>query len=225
MLSQSILIARKDLLLALARGRGLGQALLLGLLLLFIFSLSHEIGEVSSPRQAAAIFWLSSVFCQILVFNQLYAIEENNSTREGLLLSPAPLQAIWLGKALAGGLLLFLAQAVFLPATLVFLGQTFAGPLWPGLCGLLLADAGLCAIGSLLGALAQGQSGRESLLSIVLFPLLCPLLLAAIGLLGQSFGAFAPDGPRAWLGLLGAFDAIFIGAGMALFPFLYQGEM
>lgn len=225
MMGFALLIARKDLGLILFRGRGLAQALLLGLLLLFIFNLAKDTGEIPAPREAAAIFWLASSFCQILMFNQLYALEETNSARESLVLAPRPMPGIWLGKGVAGMLLLLLAQIVFLPATIVFLGQNISGPIWTGLCGILLGDLGMCALGSLLGAACQGQSGRESLLSVILFPLLAPLLLAAIGLLAQTFGANNPDGPGAWLGLAAAFDAIFLGVGLVLFGFLYRGEL
>ena len=81
MLRLTLAVARKDLALTLARGSGLIQALLLGLLLLFVFSLSQGIGERMSPQAAAAVFWLSSAFCQVLIFNQLYALEEANNAR------------------------------------------------------------------------------------------------------------------------------------------------
>lgn len=93
MLRLTLAVARKDLSLTLARGSGLIQALLLGLLLLFVFSLSQGIGERMSPQAAAAVFWLSSAFCQVLIFNQLYALEEANNARLGLLLCPAPSRA------------------------------------------------------------------------------------------------------------------------------------
>ena len=211
MLRLTLAVARKDLSLTLARGSGLIQALLLGLLLLFVFSLSQGIGERMSPQAAAAVFWLSSAFCQVLIFNQLYALEEANNARLGLLLCPAPIQGVWLGKAAAGLTLLLLAQVIFLPAL-------------PGLAALLLVDLGMCALGSLLGALAQGQAARESLLSIVLFPLLTPLLLAGIGVGAQTLGAASPDGPGGWLGVACAFDAVFLGAGLLLFSFIYTGD-
>ncbi len=224
MLRLTLAVARKDLALTLARGSGLIQALLLGLLLLFVFSLSQGIGERMSPQAAAAVFWLRSAFCQVLIFNQLYALEEVNNARLGLLLCPAPIQGVWLGKALAGLLLLLLAQIVFLPASVIFLGQDIGGPLLPGLAALLLVDLGMCALGSLLGALAQGQAARESLLSIVLFPLLTPLLLSGIGVGAQTLGAASPDGPGGWLGVACAFDAVFLGAGLLLFGFIYTGD-
>ncbi|MDR3357598.1 MAG: heme exporter protein CcmB [Desulfovibrio sp.] len=224
MLRMTLAVLRKDMTLTLLRSSGLAQALLLGLLLVFVFSLSQGAGESLSARNAAAVFWLSSAFCQVLIFNQLYALEETNDSRLGLILCPAPIQAVWLGKAIAGVALLLLAQCVFLPATVVFLGQDLAGPLRPALAILFLTDTGMCALGSLLGALAQGQTTRESLLGVVLFPLLTPLLLAGTGIGAQAFGDADPDGPGAWLGLAAAFDAIFLAAGLLLFAFLYGGE-
>ncbi len=224
LLSLALATAGKDLLLTLARGSGLVQALLLGLLLLFVFSLAQGVGERLSPQNAAAVFWLSSAFCQVLIFNGLYALEERCAARVGLVLAPAPVQGVWLGKALAGLLLLLLAQLVFLPAAVVFLGQEIQGD-WPAaLAALLLADAGMCALGSLLGALAQGEAARESLLSIVLFPLLVPLLLAGVSVGTQALGAPSPDGPDAWIGLAAAFDAVFAAAGLLLFGFMYTGD-
>ena len=224
MLKAACLIARKDLRLVLSRGAGLVQALLLGLLLIFVFSLSRETGETMSGQGAATIFWLSSAFCQVLSFNMLYGLEEANGSRAGLLLLPTPVQSVLLGKAAAGLTLLLLAQVIFLPAAVIFLGQERGGPPLPGLAALLLVDLGMCALGSLLGALAQGQAARESLLSIVLFPLLTPLLLAGIGVGAQTLGAASPDGPGGWLGVACAFDAVFLGAGLLLFSFIYTGD-
>ncbi len=220
----ALAVARKDLLLTLTRGSGLVQALLLGLLLLFVFSLAQGVGERLSPQNAAAVFWLSSAFCQVLIFNALFALEERCSSRVGLILSPPPIQGVWLGKGLAGMILLLLAQLIFLPATVVFLGQEIQGDWRVALGALLLVDAGMCALGSLLGALAQGEAARESLLSIVLFPLLVPLLLAGISVSAQALGLPAPDGADAWLGLAAAFDAVFAAAGLLLFGFMYTGD-
>ena len=145
MLRLTLAVARKDLSLTLARGSGLIQALLLGLLLLFVFSLSQGIGERMSPQAAAAVFWLSSAFCQVLIFNQLYALEEANNARLGLLLCPAPIQGVWLGKAAAGLTLLLLAQVIFLPASVIFLGQELGGPPLPGLYQTASAGPHACA--------------------------------------------------------------------------------
>lgn len=217
-------IAVKDCRLVLVRGGGLVQSLLLGLLLIFVFSLSRQTGEAVSPQTAAAIFWLASAFCQVLAFNMVYALEETHEARAGLLLMPNPVQAVWLGKGLAGLILLLLAQCVFLPAILVFLTQEIGIRWGYGLAALLLVDIGMATLGSLLGALSQGQAARESLLSIILFPLLVPVLLAGIRMGTGVFADELPDDVFAWLKLALAFDGIFLAAGLLLFPFVFNDE-
>lgn len=223
MLSRAIAIAAKDLRLSIG-GQGLVQALLLGLLLVFLFSLSQPAGVPVPAQAAAAIFWLASAFGLVLVFNDLFGLEEACLARLGLLTSPVPPHAIWLGKGLAGLCLLVLMQAVFFPAAAVFLGQDVRGPAWLVPAGLLAADLGLAAVGALLGALAQGQAARESLLSVILFPLLVPLLLGGIRVFAAAFSGQGADELSTWFGLALAFDALFLGAGLILFPFVYTGE-
>lgn len=224
MLKAALLIAGKDLRLTMGRGSALVQALLLGLLLIFVFSLSLPPGQRMTPQSAAAVFWLASAFCQVLIFSSLYALEEGNGQRQGLLLAPVPAQSIWLGKALAGLALLLCAQLLFVPATVVFLGQSLS-ELWPlGLAMLIVGDVGIMALGSLLGALSQGQSARESLLSIVLFPLLCPLLLGGIRIASAVFSGLLQEGAADWFGIALAFDAIFSAAALLLFPAVYNAD-
>ena len=201
-----------------ASGAGLVQALLLGLLLIFVFSLSRETGETMSGQGAATIFWLSSAFCQVLSFNMLYGLEEANGSRAGLLLLPTPVQSVLLGKAAAGLCIILTAQFLFLPATIVFLGQSL------GDGALVLTDIGMASLGSLLGALSQGQAARESLLSIVLFPLIIPILLAGIRVCAGGFSEALPEGVESWLGIAVAFDAVFLAAGLVLFPFVFSGD-
>ncbi|MBD5553217.1 MAG: heme ABC transporter permease CcmB, partial [Desulfovibrio sp.] len=168
--------------------------------------------------------WLASLFYAILAFNQLYGLEETNASRQALYLAPAPAQGIWLGKALAGLVLLALAQIVFLPGMAIFLGQDVKGPAWPGLMALAVADIGIAAAGSMLGGLAQGHRAAESLPGIVLFPLLAPLLLAAISLGTASLEDGRELDSLGWLGVGLAFDAIFLGLGLMLSGLLYQGR-
>ena len=224
MLNAALLICRKDLTLSLARGSGLLQALLLGLLLIFVFSLSLLPGQRMPAQGAAAIFWLASAFCQVLIFSTLYSHEEVNGQRQGLVLAPVPVQSVWLGKAMAGLCMLLAAQLFFVPATVVFLGQSIS-PLWPMGAGIvLLADFGIVAMGSLLGALSQGRSARESLLSIVFFPLLVPLFLGGIRIGSAVFNEALAEGASSWFGIALSFDAIFTAAALVLFPAIYNAE-
>ena len=224
MISSTLAIARKDLRLAFAGGQGPVQVVLLGLLLVFIFSLSAAPGEHFSPQQAMAIFWLCSSFAVVLIFSLLFRFEEENDTATALLLSPLPVQGLWLGKTLAGLILLLLCQVFFFPAALVFLGLDPGGN--PGGLALMVlgVDLGLCVLGGLIGAMGHGQGAKDALLTIIVFPLQIPLLLGGIrigvGLMqGVPLAALGD-----WFGLVLAFDAVFSGAALFLFPHVFRGE-
>jgi heme exporter protein B len=224
MFAKGLTLAAKDLRQVLSGGNGLFQAVLLGLLLVFLFSLSAGPGERISPQSAAAIFWISSCFSLVLIFTMLYRLEEENETRMALIMTPMPIQTIWLGKLLGGLCLLVMAQLCFIPAIVVFLAQeTLTSVL--GLTVLLGGvDAGLVVLGSLLGAVSQGNDTRDSLLSIILFPLLLPLLLGGVKVGGALLQGAPLAGVADWFGIIGAFDVIFAGAAMLLFPHVYGPE-
>ena len=221
-LPRFLVLARKDLRLMLGLGLGLAQTVLLGLLIIFVFSLSLPVGETMTGQAAAAIFWLASVFGLVLLFNALYHLEEANGVRLGLLLAPISPGTVFLGKALAGAALLFLAQIFFLLGLVVFLGQSLYGQ-WASALGLVLAvDLGLVILGSLLGALSQGQAARESLLSVILFPLLVPLLLGGVKLGGGLLSGGGFQDESQWLTLILAFDALFAAVALILFPLVFR---
>ncbi|MDR2124138.1 MAG: heme ABC transporter permease CcmB, partial [Desulfovibrio sp.] len=88
---------------------------------------------------------------------------------------------------------------------------------------ILICDAGIAAAGSLTGALAHGQTGRESLLSILVFPLLAPLFLGGIRVGSSAFGG-SDEATGDWLGICLAFDAVFAAAALPLFPYAYSAD-
>ncbi|MDE5831768.1 MAG: heme exporter protein CcmB [Desulfovibrio sp.] len=223
MIAASLAILGKDMRLLVFRSGVIVQSFLLGLTLVFVFSLSMAPGQKSSPQENAAVFWMSSIFFSIMIFNQLYRLEEDNGSRAGLLLANIRTQAIWLGKCLTGFLLLLGAQAIFLPAVVAFLGQSEIAMPGEGFLMLLLADAGISTLGALLGAVSHSAASRDSLLSVILFPLLIPLLLAAVSVGSAVFGA-DNAALSSWFGLAAAFDAIFIAAALILFGFIYGGD-
>ncbi|NCC23602.1 MAG: heme ABC transporter permease CcmB [Deltaproteobacteria bacterium] len=219
-----LVLAVKDLRQVLLRGGGAVQAVLLGLLLIFIFSLATPPGQRVPVQTAVSIFWLASCFGLVLVFNTLYRLEEQNGLRTALTMAPMPVQAIWLGKLMAGLVVLLVSQALFAPGLIVFLGLT--GEVNPGLLfgSLMGVNLGLCILGSLIGAVSQGREARDSLMTIILFPLLVPLLLGGIRLGSAGLGAGDQAEASGWMGLVAAFDVVFAGAALLLFPYLYRGE-
>lgn len=210
-------VVAKDLRLVAGHG-GLAQPVLLGLLLVFGFSLSAAPGDRFTPQDAMAIFWLASVFASILHSAALFRLEEEGGVLAALLLAPMPAQGLWLAKTMTGLILLLVCQAVFVPAATVFLGVGLAAA---DLVPLAVAvDVGLAATGALLGALGQGA--RDALLTVIVFPLQVPLLLA--GIRGGALVLAGEAGAGDWLRLALAFDAVFVGLAVVLFPFVLRGR-
>jgi len=213
---------QKDLTLSLLRGNVWLQSVLLGLVLVFVFSLARPVGERLALTYAPTVFWITSCFALVLIFNGLYLLEQENQIKETLFLSPLIPQEIWLAKAGVGLVLLLLVQLVILLAVLVFLNQKIVSFSFPLFLFFLAIDLGLVWIGSLLGALSYGHEIKESFLSLLIFPLLIPLLLAGIKLGEAGLGASVDL--KTWAQLTIAFDLIFLGGGFILFPFIFGGD-
>ncbi len=244
MLKTALLIAAKDLRLTLGAGRRSSGGFLpahialLGLLIIFLFSLAPSLEQARnpgaaaslSPALAAILFWVIGLLAQTLIFQRLYGLEHTGGARLALLTAPIPPQAVWLGKTLAGLCLLLLVQIVLCPALILLLGQNPGGPTLPALLAIALADLGLVAVGALLGAFTAApdkNTGRAALPAILSLPLLVPLLIAAAKLCQMCLSPDAilpPPDSTPWLGILAAFDALAIGAGLILFPFAFRDE-
>ena len=91
-----------------------------------------------------------------------------------------------------------LAEVVALPAFALF----FAGVSWTGVAGVALANVGICAVGTLLAAMAATSRARELLLPLLFLPLAIPVVVGGVG------ASVVSEGGR-YLAFLGLYDAIF----------------
>jgi len=170
-------VARKDL-LSEWRGRELLPALAQFMLLALVIAVfAFDLDGQSVPRVAPGILWLTLVFAALLAFSRAYGAERELASLEAMLLSPAPRAGLFLGKALAGALLLVACEAVLLPALAVLLGFQVTLAL---VLAVLLATAGMAGVGSLFAALAAQTRARELLLPALALPLWIPLVVLAV---------------------------------------------
>ncbi|HXV57172.1 MAG TPA: heme exporter protein CcmB [Gaiellaceae bacterium] len=200
-------LARKDLLLEL-RSRDTLPAMLLfvvSTLVVFNFSLPAEAGDVA----AFGLLWVAIVFTAILGLTRAFAAEREQRVLDGLVLAPCDRSAIWLGKAIAVFAFLVLAEVVALPA----FGLFFEPVTWELVAGVLLADVGLAAVGTLLAAMAAASRARELLLPLLFLPLVIPVVVGGVG-------ASIADDPGRYLGFLVLYDLIFAILSWASFEYV-----
>lgn len=214
-----ISITSKDIQLLLMRSNGILQSIMLGLLLIFLLSLSQKVGEVVSAQSAAVLFTIASVFCVILITNALFTIEQQEGIRINLLLSNISLSSFAFGKWLALFILLLITQIILLPATLILLNQTIYNVSLL-IVGIVLLNTGVTSIGVLLGVITQQSSAKDSMLTVLLFPLLLPLLLATIRIIEYAYSTHAPP-ITSWLMVACSFVLLFFTALLILFPLLF----
>ena len=189
-------LAHKDLVLEL-RARDTLPAMLLfvvSTLVVFHFVLPGDTSDLA----AAGLLWVALIFTALLGLSRAFAAEGEQGVIDGLVLAPSDRSAIWLGKALSILVFLGLAELVALPAFALFFGAV-DGAL---VAGVVLADLGIAAVGTLLAAMATASRSRELLLPLLFLPLAIPIVVGGVG-------ASVTDDPGRYVGFLALYDALF----------------
>jgi heme exporter protein B len=205
-------IVRKDLRIELRSPAGLAAIFVLGLLVLLIFQFA--VPERPTPESAAAALWISFVFAGTLGAQRTFLLERDNFCLDGLKTAPIDPAGIFLAKMLGTLITLTILQAVVVPLTAVFFGIVPARPLGLALV-CLLGNLGFAALATVFAAISVGTRAREIILPLLIFPVLVPLLIAAVKASSVLLGGAGEAG--IWVRVLVAFDVVFTVAGWLLF--------
>lgn len=215
MLRDAVLVAGKDLRIELRSRVALWQVLPFALLTLVLFAFALGPGPSALKSAAPGLFWLAVLFSTVLATQRSFAIEAGEGTRDGLRLSGIDPAGIFLGKAAAVAVQLALLQVV-LWAGITLLFGVRVHTAWLALLASALATVGLASAGVIYGALSAGLRVRETLLPLLVLPILAPVLLA-----GSRVWAAAISGPvstgTSWLRILVPFAAVYLVVGIVLY--------
>ena len=169
-------------------------------------------------RVAPGLVWLATLFSLLILVGRAFAVEADDGALDALRVAGVDPVAIFWGKSAALAVQLFALELILLVAAVILYGADvpLAGV---GLLAvtLVVATFGLAFVGTLYGGLAAGFTGRESLLPLLVLPVVAPVLIGATRAVESALGtggvALAEGWP--WVGLLTVF-AIAFGAGGAL---------
>jgi len=168
-------------------------------------------------KAAVGIVWLTILFAGVLAFNRSYQGELETGALDALLHYPGDRRAIFVGKLVANLVFVLLVEVVIVPLAAVMYHVELL-PAMPALAGVLfLGTLGFVTLGTFYAAMASRVRAREMLLPLLLFPMLVPLLLAAIECSRAVIEGDVMGDGRAWLRMLVAFDAIFLAASFLAF--------
>jgi heme exporter protein B len=205
------LVLRKDVAIEARSWEVLTTTLFFAASCVLVFAFAFVKDGRAVEDAAAGILWIAIAFSGTLALGRTFERERYGETLRALLLAPAPRPALYLGKLLGMLALLGLAELMLVPmVALMFQATLFSRPL---LLVALLAGGtiGFCAVGTLFAAMLVRSRSRDVLLPILLYPIVIPVIIAGVRGTAALLSA-PPDEPTAimWLGILAAFDTVFL---------------
>lgn len=212
-------IVRKDLALERRSREMLGSMFLFCLLVLLVFSFSFDLRIEQPTTVAPGILWVAISFAGMLGLARSFVLERDQGCLDGLLLCPMDRSVLYVGKLLSNLIFISLAEAVLLPLYLALFNLPFQALLLPVI---VLGTLGFSAVGTLLSAMTVHVRAREVMLPILLFPIVLPVLIAAVRLTAGIMDAQPWPEIRRWMQLLVGFDVLFIALSYMVFDYVVE---
>lgn len=184
-LRQIAALIRKDLGLQFRSKESLALIFVFSVLIVLIFAFAFgpdfpdEIDE--RGKLAASVLWAASLFSGIITLNRSFTLERTHGALHGIRLTGVDASNIYLSKVASNVILLLLLEIVISPIALQLLDLFDAvtvGVFLKLLGVLCIGTFGFCAVGVLLAAMSTSTNGGESLLSVILFPLVIPIIMS-----------------------------------------------
>ncbi|HLT19528.1 MAG TPA: heme exporter protein CcmB [Thermomicrobiales bacterium] len=218
-MSRVIALIWKDLLIEARSRQFIGAMLAFTLIVIVTLNFAFDLIREGREMNGAGALWVAILFSGLIGIGRSIAVERDRGTLDGLILTPIDGGTLFLGKFGASLASIIVVEIVALP---VFAALYDLPALDPLVLGIVLAgSAGLAGLGTLFSAVTSGGRSREVLLPLLLFPLMIPVLIAAVRATGEVFQGDRDDILR-WINLLIGFDAIFIVLAYLGFGFLIE---
>ncbi len=216
----------KDLAVEIRSRELLSAMLVFALLVILIFNFALELEADLRVNVSTGVLWVTFAFAGTLGLNRSMATENDRGCLDGLLLAPVERSAIYFGKTLGNLIFMLIVEIIVLPVFSVLYNVNL---FHPGLIlVILLGSEGYVAVGTLLSSMTVQTRTRDVLLPIMLFPVVIPLLIAAVkASSGYLLGGMSPQGVQMeeiwpWLNLLLVYDLVFTIVSYLVFDFVME---
>ena len=220
MLRDAALVAGKDLRIEVRSRVATSQVAPFAVLVLMLFAFALDPDRGVLGRAASGLFWVAVLFSAVLAVQRSFSVESGEGTRDALRASGIDPAGIFLGKAAAVGAQLLALEVVLGAGVVVLYDVHPAGPIQL-VAACLLGTVGLAAAGTVYGIVAAGLRVRETLLPLLLLPVVAPVLLAGTKVWDAALNGASADG-WPWLRLLAVFAVVYVTVGVAAFGLLLE---
>jgi heme exporter protein B len=216
-LRAALVIAGKDLAVEWRTKTAFVSSLTFAVLVLAVLYFARDPTVVSALDIAPSALWVTFTFAAMIGLNRAFLLERENRAMDGILLTDAPAEAIFLGKLAAN--LVFVGTVELVSLLLFFL--FYDVPIGRGLGVLLgitaMATVAFVAVGTLLSSMVVRTRFAELMLPLLLLPFLVPPVVGAVQVTARILAERPLSEVQGWLKLLAAFDVVFLTLSTLLF--------
>jgi heme exporter protein B len=219
------LVAERDLRIELRSRVATNQVAPFAVLVLVLFAFALDPDRGVLERATPGLFWLVVLFSGLLAVSRSGSLDEADGTRDALRLSGLEPGAVFLGKVGALVVELLLIELLLVVGVAVLYGAALGGfALVAATCA--AAAVAVAATGTLYGALVAGLRVRDTLLPVLLLPVLAPVLIGATRAFEIALGLVASADAEgwAWCGLVALFAVVYLVAGALAYGVLLEGS-
>ena len=215
-------LLKKDLLIELRSKEIVISMAAFGVSVILLYSFSFN----ESPRTfsifASGLIWMVFLFISVLGLHRSFSLEKEFDAIGLILSAPVDRSLIFLSKWVSGFLCLLIAQIIIVPLFWLFLDLDIPEQIGLWLLIFIMTDLGISAIGNLVAGITLRARMSEVLLPILLFPLVSPLLIAAVKstdaiLLGLPFEEW-----KIWAAIIFTFVIVFSVTGVLIFEYVSE---
>jgi heme exporter protein B len=196
--------------------------LFFSLLVVVVFSFTFDFTAEEARRITGGLIWMAFLFASTMALNQSWLRELRNQVLDAFRCSPAPPNALFLGKTIGNFIFVCLLEAVVAPLFVVFFNLRALGDTPLLILVFLLGTWALIVNGTFFAAMSLRTRSRELMLPLLLFPVSVPALLAMVGATTAIFtGEGSPSLP---LKFLAVYDIVFTTVSLLLFETVLHAE-
>ncbi len=191
------------------------------LLVIVIFKFSFDLRVSNATLLVPGILWAALTFAGTLQLGRSASLEVEDGHVDGLLLAPVPRSSIYLGKTLGNLMFMSITELIMLPIFSALFNLNLFRPLI--LLAVFLGTVGFASVGTLLSTMAAHSRAREVMLPVLLFPIILPVVIAAVKLTAGVLDGVAWQELAVWVRFLIAFDIVFLVISLMTFRFVVEG--
>jgi heme exporter protein A len=218
----ALAIARKDLRVDFRTRDIIGSAGMFALVVLVTASFTMPAADKQTGA-ATGVLWISILFAVLLGVGRSMARESADRGIEGLLLSPISRDSVLIGKMMGSLVLMAIVDIVIIPLFIVMMTADGAGANALALIGTVaLGTLGIVIVASLFSGIAVGSRIGETMLPLLVMPVVIPLMVGSVELTRLALGTGDGSSMWQWLGILAGFDVMVAVASVALYGFVIE---